>query len=92
MMDNRFRDRSGDPISVGDRLKLVDMEGPRLGGGDAGVRYLVDLEGVVVGLDTLGGDGKPEGKNLAWVRIDGDTAITSVHPARTRIVAKASAA
>jgi hypothetical protein len=92
MTDHRFRDQSGDPISVDDRVRLVDVQGPRLGGGDAGVRYLIDLEGVVVGLDTLGDDGKPEGKNRLWVRIDGDTAITSVHPARTRVVAKGSRA
>lgn len=86
----RFRDQTGEMISIGDRLKLVDMAGPRLGGGDRHIRYLIDLEGEVVGLDTIGDDGKPKGLNSVWVRIDGDTAIASVHPARTRVIPKAA--
>jgi len=85
MQDMRFRDANGDRIAIDARVRLTDVQGVRLGEGASTRRSLLDLEGVVVGLDEIGDDGHPKGGKLIWVRIDGDDALVSVHAARVTL-------
>lgn len=88
MDDHMFRDTAGTRVSINDRVKLTDMQGRRLGDPDGDARrYLLDLEGVVIALDEIGDDGHPKGENRLWVRLDGDQAVTKVHPGRVTIIA-----
>lgn len=80
-------DDTGRPIGIGDVVKLTNVAGPPLGRApEPGVRYLLGLEGVIVGIDELDQWGNEKGRGQVWLRLDGDRAIVSIHPSRMRVM------
>lgn len=75
-MDPIPTDDTGRPIAIDDTVRITHAAG----------EVYQNRVGVVVGLDELDQWGQTKGYDGIWVRLHGDTAIVSIHPARMRVI------